>query len=381
MPGSNTTFYEYLMGLFTEITDQFAGKIGVQIVNELHMLGILNILMVLLIWIWAIKRIREKDMFEHKNIISLILFVCYIGFVNWVLSPTGSNDFSTYFDGFINFPADTLNQVIIAGIKNIRNSNISTQDGISTIIQQIFNLTLDTAKQTVKISLWNLSIKIIFDLVLFFFMIIVELTFIIIMCLVIISTTIQLKLWEALAIFFIPLMFFPQTRGMLGAYIRILISLTLYKPFLLLIGAFYVAIIEAERKMMIDKVFIEGDLMMMIIMGAICIVLIKSIQSIIDGILQTQSGFSGVSNITNMASKGASALGSMAGGAMAGGIVGMMKQAYSKSGGGAKGLGMAALSALSGGASTAVPQAMKSVAKGIAKGVSFGASKLSKGGK
>lgn len=379
---NNTTFYEKLMGLFTSITDQFAGKIGVQIVNEFHTLGILNTLITLLIWIWTIKRIRENDMFEQKNIISLILFFSYLGFVNWVfLSQTGVNDFTAYFNTFINFPAETLNQVIITGIKGIGNNQISTQDGISTIIEQIYNFTLDTARETFKFSLFNLTTKIVFDIFLFLLMIIVELGFIIIICLVIIATTIQQKLWEALAIFFIPLMFFPQTRGMVGAYIKILISLTLYKPFLLLIGAFYVAIIEAEGKMMIDKVLIEGDLIMIIIMGIICILLIKSIQLIIDSIMGTQSGFTGIGNITNMSSKGSGALASMTGGGMAGGVVGMMRKAYSQGGGGAKGMASAALSALTGGASTAVPLSTKSVAKGIAKGVSFGASKLSKGGK
>lgn len=379
---SNTTFYEKLMGLFTSITDQFAGKIGVQIVSEFHTLGILNILITLLIWIWAIKRIRENDMFENKNIISLVLFFSYLGFVNWVfLSQTGISDFTSYFDTFINFPSEILNQVIVAGIKGIGNNQIATQDGISTIIEQIYNFTLDTASQTFKFSLWNLTTKILLDLLLFVLMIVVEIIFIIIICLIIIATTIQQKLWEALAIFFVPLMFFPQTRSMVGAYIRILISLTLYKPFLLLIGTFYVAIIEAEGKMMVDKVFIEGDLMMIVIMGIVCILLIKSIQMIIDSIMGTQSGFTGIGNITNMASKGANALSSMAGGAVAGGVLGSIKKAYSQGGGGIKGAGMAAMSALTGGVSTGATPVMKSVAKGIAKGVSFGASKLGKGGK
>lgn len=370
------------MGLFTSITNQFAGKIGVQIVNEFHTLGILNTLITILIWIWVIKRIRENDMLEHKNIISLVLFFSYLGFVNWVfLSQTGINDFTTYFHTFINFPAETLNQVIVAGIKGIGNNQIATQDGISTIIEQIYNFTLDTAKQTFKFSLWNLTTKVIFDILLFLLMIIVELGFIVIMCLIIISTTIQQELWEALAIFFIPLMFFPQTRAMVGAYIKILISLSLYKPFLLLIGAFYVSIVEAEGKMMVDKVFIEADLVMIIIMGIVCIFLIKSVQLIIDSIMGTQSGFTGIGNISNMASKGGSALASMAGGATAGGLAGSIKQAYSQGGGGIKGAGIAAMSALTGGASTAVDPTMKSVTKGIAKGMSFGASKLGKGSK
>lgn len=377
---SDATFYEKLMGLFTDVTSQFVSKVGVQIVSQYHTQAILNVLMVLLIYIWGIKRIREKDLFEHKNLISLILFFCYVGFVNWVFQ-TGAIDFMDYFKTFINFPADLLNKIIISGVKAIGNTDIVTQDGISTMIQQIYNFTIDTAHNTFKFSLWNLSIKIIIDLFLFLVMVLVELLFIILTCLIIISTNIQESLWEALAIFFIPLMFFSQTRGMVGAYIKILISLTLYKPFILLIGAFYVSIINAESKMMTDKIIIEGDLIMIIIMGIIAIILIKSIQSIIDGIMGTQSSFTGTSNMTNMASKGATALSSMAGGAGLGGVMGMMKQAYSQGGGGAKGLGTATMSALTGGANMAIPSAMKSITKGIAKGVSFGASKLGKGGK
>lgn len=377
------TIYENLMGIFQETIKKFNNVISKQITEQFELQSILSTLIILLIWIWAIKKIREGDMFELKNIVSLILFLTYLGFVNWVfMNQTGATDFMNYFDSFINFPSELLNQIIIAGVKATGNSEITSETGIPTMIEQIYNFTFDTAKQTFEsFTWWKINVMLLIDILLIIAIVIVEFFFIIVICLIIISSTIQISLWEVMAIFFIPLMFFPQTRAMVGAYIKILISLTLYQPFLLLIGAFYVSILNSTKEMMLDKTLIEGHLVLIIIMGIICIFLIKAAQSIIDGIMGTQSGFLGVSSITNMASKGASALASMAGGAATGSVMGMMKQAFSQGGGGGKGLGLAALSALTGGASAGVAPAAKSIAKGIAKGVSFGASKLGKGGK
>ncbi|PAF53027.1 hypothetical protein BKH42_08205 [Helicobacter sp. 13S00482-2] len=377
--------YSQLMGIFTGIFGSFGNTIGNAIIETFKLQFVFTTLGIILIWIWGAKRLKEKDLFEFKNIISLIFFLLYLGFANWVMEQP--KDFMETFDLAIKFPSDTLEKSIISAIKTTgKIDGINDKDGIPAMINQTYNMLIQMAKQIFSnFNIFKLQ-KFILTLLLGIIVTLIEMIYIAILCLMIIITTTQYEIWKSIAIFFLPLMFFSQTRGMVGGYIKILISLTLYKPAILLMAAINFATTQAIMKLMptsneAQNGIMEVNLFIMALVGVFSIYLLKCIPKIIDGVIGTQSDMLGQGNISAMASKGAGAITSTIAGAGAGSAMGIMKKAYSQGGGGLKGSASAAVAGLTGGASVGIAPIAKKTSNAISKGISFGASKLSKGGK
>ncbi|PAF42183.1 type IV secretion system protein [Helicobacter sp. 11S03491-1] len=388
--------YANLMGSFTNVLGNFGNSLAQSISETLKLQFIFPAMISVLIWIWAIKKIKDRDMFEIKAIVNLCIFLAYIAFSGWALNdPT---KFMEYFNNFIKLPSEVLSDGITKAIaKTGTLTQIEEKTGIDTIITQNFQLISSISKTIWKdFSIFKIG-GTIFQILLGTIAILIQLIYLCILCIIIIMTTIQYYVWSSMAIFFIGLMLFPQTRGILGAYLKLLISLTLYQPALLLMASLNTGAMNALIKItpttveiknnsifninVLDTYEIIGIFFLMCVVGVISILLLQFISKIIDSLMGTQSDISGAGNITNMATKGTAAVASMLGGAAAGSALGLMKQAYSQGGGGMKGLANAALAGLTGGGSVAAAPLAKKAKSLIQKGISFGASKLGGGKK
>lgn len=49
--------------------------------------------------IWVYKRVKEGDMFEFKIVMGVVVFIVFVGFINWGIK--NFNDFNIYFINMI----------------------------------------------------------------------------------------------------------------------------------------------------------------------------------------------------------------------------------------------------------------------------------------
>lgn len=386
-----------LMGSFTNVLDSFATQLSTSLSQTLKLQFVFPGIVSILIIIWAIKKFKEGNALEIKTIISVCLFLAYVAFSAWALNKP--KDFMGYFNDYMKLPSEILSDGITKGIQATgKLTEIQGDSGIDSLVNAEFNI-IDYMSKIVwaNFSIWKIDSTII-QVILGTIAMLIQLIYIVLICIIIVMTTIQYYMWSALAIFFVGLMFLPQTKGMVVAYVKLLISLTLYKPLVLAMSAINLASVNALIKSlpttleMNEKIYtltidgakntinIIGIFALICVVGILFITLTSQIPKIIDSILGTQSDISGVGNVSNMASKGTQAIGSMLGGAVAGSAMGLMKQAFSQGGGGLKGAGNALLAGLTGGSSVAVAPLAKKAGSLISKGISFGNSKI-KGGK
>ncbi len=99
-------FFDTLMGMFVEPSQKVAKSLAEHVGSFFHAQLILNTIITILFMIWAYKRVKEGDMFEFKTAMGVVVFIVFVGFINWgIRSP---NDFNTYFINTIFYPAEKL---------------------------------------------------------------------------------------------------------------------------------------------------------------------------------------------------------------------------------------------------------------------------------
>ncbi|MGL2830426.1 P-type conjugative transfer protein TrbL, partial [Helicobacter pylori] len=333
------------------------------------------------------------DMFEFKTAMGVVVFIVFVGFINWgIRNP---NDFNTYFINTIFYPAEKL-AILIAqslndGLEIPTNANASPSETfnignlVSSAYAMIVNL-WDNAFDGISMFNWLTMIP---KIIMFFLVILGELLFLGLLLIIVLLVTAEIFMWSALGLIVLPLGLIPQAKGMLFSYLKKLISLTLYKPCMMLVAFFNYGIIYKVNALIptkhevtqgfygnADKMANEGKIidafgnvlkgdwdsyiahssivgfLTIIVLGSvICFFLVKRVPDFINNIFGTSGG---VGAVTEMMQK----IGMTISGAVFGGsavmVANQVKQAYQSAGGGLAGLQAGAkalgLAGLSGGA-------------------------------
>ncbi|WP_187927588.1 type IV secretion system protein [Helicobacter pylori] len=386
-------FFDTLMGMFVEPSQKVAKSLAEHMGSFFHAQLILNTIITILFMIWAYKRVKEGDMFEFKTAMGVVVFIVFVGFINWgIRNP---NDFNTYFINTIFYPAEKL-AILIAqslndGLEIPTNANASPSETfnignlVSSAYAMIVNL-WDNAFDGISMFNWLTMIP---KIIMFFLVILGELFFLGLLLIIVLLVTAEIFMWSALGLIVLPLGLIPQTKGMLFSYLKKLISLTLYKPLMMLVAFFNYGIIykvnaliptkhevtqgfygNADKMANEGKIIdafgnalkgdwnsyiahssIVGSLTIIVLGSVICFFLVKRVPDFINNIFGTSGG---VGAVIEMMQK----IGMTIGGAVVGGSMVMVanqaKQAYQSAGGGLAGLQAGAkalgLAGLSGGA-------------------------------
>ncbi|WQT48864.1 P-type conjugative transfer protein TrbL [Helicobacter pylori] len=377
MQGNSLNIYETILSLFSDPTKKIFYNIATQTAEVLKAQMIINAVLVILFMIWAYKRVKEGDMFEFKTAMGVVVFIVFVGFINWgIRNP---NDFNTYFINTIFYPAEKL-AILIAqslndGLEIPTNANASPSETfnignlVSSAYAMIVNL-WDNAFDGINMFNWLTMIP---KIIMFFLVILGELLFLGLLLIIVLLVTVEIFMWSALGLIVLPLGLIPQTKGMLFSYLKKLISLTLYKPCMMLVAFFNYGIIYKANALIptkhevtqgfygnADKMANEGKIidafgnvlkgdwnsyiahssivgfLTIIVLGSvICFFLVKRVPDFINNIFGTSGG---VGAVTEMMQK----IGMTIGGAVFGGsavmVANQAKQAYQSAGGGLAGL-------------------------------------------
>ncbi|WRD85172.1 P-type conjugative transfer protein TrbL [Helicobacter pylori] len=394
MQGNNLSIYETILSLFSDPTKKIFYSIATQTAEALKAQMIINAVLVILFMIWAYRRVKEGDIFQFKTAMGVVVFIAFVGFINWGIK--NPNDFNTYFINTIFYPSEKL-AILIAqslndGLEIPTNANLSPSEIFSignlasSAYAMIVNL-WDNAFNGVTMFNWLTMIP---KLIMFFLVVLGELLFLGLLLIIVLLVTAEIFLWSALGLIVLPLGLIPQTKGMLFSYLKKLISLTFYKPCMMLVAFLNYGIIYKVNDLIptkteiaqgfygsADKMAKEGHIidafgnvlkgdwnsyiahssivgfLTIIALGSVvCFFLIKRVPDFINNIFGTSGG---VGAVTEMMQK----IGMTIGGAVVGGsmvmVANQMKQAYQNAGGGLAGLQAGAkafgLEAISGGAS------------------------------
>ncbi|MCQ2953591.1 P-type conjugative transfer protein TrbL [Helicobacter pylori] len=385
-------FFDTLMGMFVEPSQKVAKSLAEHVGSFFHAQLILNTMITILFMIWAYKRVKDGDMFEFKTAMGVVVFIVFVGFINWgIRNP---NDFNTYFINTIFYPAEKL-AILIAqslndGLEIPTNASPSETFNIGNLVSSAYAMIVnlwDNAFDGISMFNWLTMIP---KIIMFFLVILGELLFLGLLLIIVLLVTAEIFMWSALGLIVLPLGLIPQTKGMLFSYLKKLISLTLYKPCMMLVAFFNYGIIYKANALIptkhevtqgfygnADKMANEGKIidafgnvlegdwnsyiahssivgfLTIIVLGSvICFFLVKRVPDFINNIFGTSGG---VGAVTEMMQK----IGMTIGGAVVGGsmvmVANQMKQAYQNAGGGLAGLQAGAkafgLGAISGGAS------------------------------
>ncbi len=394
MQGNNLSIYETILSLFSDPTKKIFYSIATQTAEVLKAQMIINAVLVILFMVWAYRRVKEGDIFQFKTAMGVVVFIAFVGFINWGIK--NPNDFNIYFINTIFYPSEKL-AILIAqslndGLEIPTNANLSPSEIFSignlasSAYAMIVNL-WDNAFSGVTMFNWLTMIP---KLIMFFLVVLGELLFLGLLLIIVLLVTAEIFLWSALGLIVLPLGLIPQTKGMLFSYLKKLISLTFYKPCMMLVAFLNYGIIYKVNAFIptkteiaqgfygsADKMAKEGHIidafgnvlkgdwnsyiahssivgfLTIIVLGSVvCFFLIKRVPDFINNIFGTSGG---VGAVTEMMQK----IGMTIGGAVVGGsmvmVANQMKQAYQNAGGGLAGLQAGAkafgLGAISGGAS------------------------------
>lgn len=360
--------YSYIIQLFQEITTTFGAGLNKAMVEVLKINIILNVVGMLVIIIFAVKKLQEGDFFTWKNSVSVMIMIVYLGFFNWAISnPT------TYLEGFgelISYPSEILTQYISQSVVSIvpTGGAGASQNPVGYLIQKSF----ESASQITLNAMPEFGITgvagsiVAFILAIAYF--IASIIFILMVLLVILVAGIQVSIWKALSLLMVILMFLPQTRRMVGSYCTFIFGLTMYKPLVLVMCFFnykisdYIITNSPTRSELlsangwvdlsingaIKQVEITSYIGLGIIGCFISVYLVKQVPQFIQTVFGATGaigqGIAGAATLAMSKSSGA-----LAGGGM-GAIAGMAKNSWQNAGGGIGGLASAVGSGLVGNA-------------------------------
>ncbi len=123
-------FFDVILGMFVEPAQKVAEILAKHASSFFHVQLILNTIISILFMIWAYKRVKEGDMFEFKTAMGVVVFIAFVGFINWGIK--NPNDFNTYFINTIFYPSEKL-AILIAqnlndGLEIPTNANLSPSE-------------------------------------------------------------------------------------------------------------------------------------------------------------------------------------------------------------------------------------------------------------
>ncbi len=384
MQGNNLSIYETILSLFSDPTKKIFYSIATQTAEVLKAQMIINAVLVILFMIWAYKRVKESDMFEFKTAMGVVVFIVFMGVLNWAMdNPT---TYMNMLKDTIFYPSNKLTEIITNSMSSLQigNNNLT----LGSLIDKSYYSIIQLYREVFSDLGWKTFFTMFPMLIIFLLLVLAQILLIGLISIIVLITLVETLTWLSLGFAVLPLALFPQTKGMLFSYLKKLISLTFYQPCIMVVAFLNFSMIESitlkiptkaeiingfyNKGHIIDQMIENGSsqainnfqnamgaytsvlgfFIILILGSVICFFLIKRVPDFINNIFGTSGG---VGAVTEMMQK----IGMTIGGAVVGGsmvmVANQMKQAYQNAGGGLAGLQAGAkafgLGAISGGAS------------------------------
>ncbi|MFP6153206.1 type IV secretion system protein [Helicobacter pylori] len=384
MQGNNLSIYETILSLFSDPTKKIFYSIATQTAEALKAQMIINAVLVILFMIWAYKRVKEGDMFEFKTAMGVVVFIVFMGVLNWAMdNPT---TYMNMLKDTIFYPSNKLTEIITNSMSSLQigNNNLT----LGSLIDKSYYSIIQLYREVFSDLGWKTFFTMFPMLIIFLLLVLAQILLIGLILIIVLITLVETLTWLSLGFAVLPLALFPQTKGMLFSYLKKLISLTFYQPCIMVVAFLNFSMIESitlkiptkaeiingfyNKGHIIDQMIENGSnqainnfqnamgaytsvlgfFIILILGSVICFFLIKRVPDFINNIFGTSGG---VGAVTEMMQK----IGMIIGGAVVGGsmvmVANQMKQAYQNAGGGLAGLQAGAkafgLGAISGGAS------------------------------
>lgn len=384
MQGNNLSIYETILSLFSDPTKKIFYSIATQTAEALKAQMIINAVLVILFMIWAYRRVKEGDIFEFKTAMGVVVFIVFMGVLNWAMdNPT---TYMNMLKDTIFYPSNKLTEIITNSMSSLQigNNNLT----LGSLIDKSYYSIIQLYREVFSDLGWKTFFTMFPMLIIFLLLVLAQILLIGLILIIVLITLVETLTWLSLGFAVLPLALFPQTKGMLFSYLKKLISLTFYQPCIMVVAFLNFSMIESitlkiptkaeiingfyNKGHIIDQMIENGSnqainnfqnamgaytsvlgfFIILILGSVICFFLIKRVPDFINNIFGTSGG---VGAVTEMMQK----IGMTIGGAVVGGsmvmVANQMKQAYQNAGGGLAGLQAGAkafgLGAISGGAS------------------------------
>ncbi|WQS73299.1 type IV secretion system protein [Helicobacter pylori] len=384
MQGNNLSIYETILSLFSDPTKKIFYSIATQTAEVLKAQMIINAVLVILFMIWAYRRVKEGDMFEFKTAMGVVVFIVFMGVLNWAMdNPT---TYMNMLKDTIFYPSNKLTEIITNSMSSLQigNNNLT----LGSLIDKSYYSIIQLYREVFSDLGWKTFFTMFPMLIIFLLLVLAQILLIGLILIIVLITLVETLTWLSLGFAVLPLALFPQTKGMLFSYLKKLISLTFYQPCIMVVAFLNFSMIESitlkiptkaeiingfyNKGHIIDQMIENGSsqainnfqnamgaytsvlgfFIILILGSVICFFLIKRVPDFINNIFGTSGG---VGAVTEMMQK----IGMTIGGAVFGGsavmVANQVKQAYQSAGGGLAGLQAGAkalgLGAISGGAS------------------------------
>ncbi|WP_154507656.1 type IV secretion system protein [Helicobacter pylori] len=385
MQGNNLSIYETILSLFSDPTKKIFYSIATQTAEVLKAQMIINAVLVILFMVWAYRRVKEGDIFQFKTAMGVVVFIVFIGVLNWAMdNPT---PYMNMLKDTIFYPSNKLTEIItnsMSSLQIVGNNNLT----LGSLIDKSYYSIIQLYREVFSDLGWKTFFTMFPMLIIFLLLVLAQILLIGLILIIVLITLVETLTWLSLGFAVLPLALFPQTKGMLFSYLKKLISLTFYQPCIMVVAFLNFSMIESitlkiptkaeiingfyNKGHIIDQMIENGSsqainnfqnamgaytsvlgfFIILILGSVVCFFLIKRVPDFINNIFGTSGG---VGAVTEMMQK----IGMTIGGAVVGGsmvmVANQMKQAYQNAGGGLAGLQAGAkafgLGAISGGAS------------------------------
>ncbi|QQW85267.1 P-type conjugative transfer protein TrbL [Helicobacter pylori] len=387
MQGNSLSIYETILSLFSDPTKKIFYNIATQTAEVLKAQMIINAVLVILFMIWAYKRVKEGDIFQFKTAMGVVVFIVFMGVLNWAMDNPIT--YMNMLKDTIFYPSNKLTEIITNSMTSLQTLTGKNDLTLGSLIDKSYYSITQLYREVFSDLGWKTFFTMFPMLIIFLLLVLAQILLIGLILIIVLITLVETLTWLSLGFAVLPLALFPQTKGMLFSYLKKLISLTFYKPCMMLVaflnyGVIYKvnALIPTKTEIAqgfygnADKMAKEGHIidafgnvlkgdwnsylahssivgsLTIIVLGSvICFFLIKRVPDFINNIFVTSGG---VGAVTEMMQK----IGMTIGGAVFGGsavmVANQVKQAYQSAGGGLAGLQAGAkalgLAGLSGGA-------------------------------
>ncbi|MDU9727339.1 type IV secretion system protein [Helicobacter pylori] len=384
MQGNNLSIYETILSLFSDPTKKIFYSIATQTAEVLKAQMIINAVLVILFMVWAYRRVKEGDMFEFKTAMGVVVFIAFVGVLNWAMdNPT---TYMNMLKDTIFYPSNKLTEIITNSMSSLQigNNNLT----LGSLIDKSYYSIIQLYREVFSDLGWKTFFTMFPMLIIFLLLVLAQILLIGLILIIVLITLVETLTWLSLGFAVLPLALFPQTKGMLFSYLKKLISLTFYQPCIMVVAFLNFSMIESitlkiptkaeiingfyNKGHIVDQMIENGSsqainnfqnamgaytsvlgfFIILILGSVVCFFLIKRVPDFINNIFGTSGG---VGAVTEMMQK----IGMTIGGAVFGGsavmVANQVKQAYQSAGGGLAGLQAGAkafgLGAISGGAS------------------------------
>ncbi|WP_176485350.1 type IV secretion system protein, partial [Helicobacter suis] len=235
-------FFDVILGMFVEPAQKVAEILAKHASSFFHAQLILNTIISILFMIWAYKRVKEGDMFEFKTAMGVVVFIAFVGFINWAMdNPT---TYMNMLKDTIFYPSNKLTEIItnsMSSLQIVGNNNLT----LGSLIDKSYYSIIQLYREVFSDLGWKTFFTMFPMLIIFLLLVLAQILLIGLILIIVLITLVETLTWLSLGFAVLPLALFPQTKGMLFSYLKKLISLTFYQPCIMVVAFLNFSMIES----------------------------------------------------------------------------------------------------------------------------------------